>query len=117
VEELDFGFFFCRVAHFYSMGFDAVMRLPLKTFWLMSTNIDRIEARNDMRAVTVAQMAQATPEGVQQFREALVIEAGEIVKMDGQALENDPRNAKRDEAGFADLKRMAGEGIGSVRSR
>lgn len=115
MEELDFGFFFCRVSNFYAMGYDAVMRLPLKTFWLMSANIDRIEARKDMRAMTVAQMAQATPDGVQKFREALVIEAGEIVKLDESA--TDPRNVKRDETGFADLKRMAGEGIGSIRQR
>lgn len=97
------------------MGYEAVMRLPLKTFWMMSANIDRIEARKDMRAITVAQVAQATPDGVQKFREALVIEAGEIVKYDGSP--DDPRYAKRDETGFADLKRMAGEGIGSQRQR
>ncbi|MFK3740969.1 hypothetical protein [Massilia sp. TN1-12] len=115
MEELDFGFFFCRVCHFYSTGYEQAMRLPLKTFWLMSSNIDRIEAKKDMRAITVAQMAQATPDGVQKFRDALVIEAGEIVKLDGA--QDDPRTAKRDEAGFADLKRMAGEGIGSLRTR
>lgn len=92
------------------MDYDAVMRLPLKTFWLMSSNVDRIEAKKDMRSLTVAQFSQATNDGVQQFRDALVIEAGEIVKMDKP---NDPRKAQRDEAGFADLKRMAGEAIGS----
>lgn len=111
MKELDFGFFFCRVSHFYSMGYEEVMRLPIRTFWLMSGNIDRIEARKDMRAITVAQFAQATPEGVQQFRDALVIEAGDIVKLDGAS--EDPREAKRDDAGFAELKRMAGESIGS----
>lgn len=115
MEELDFGFFFCRVSHFYSMGYGEVMRLPIRTFWLMASNIDRIEARKDMRAITVAQFAQATPEGVQQFRDALVIEAGSIVKMDDTP--TDPRAAKRDDAGFADLRRMAGESIGSPTMR
>jgi hypothetical protein len=88
------------------MGYEQVLRLPIKTFWLMADNIDRVEARKDMRALTVAQVSQATPEGVQQLREALVIEAGTIVKLDETP--EDPRNAKRDDDAIAVLKQLAG---------
>lgn len=81
----------------------------MKTFWLMNSNIDRIEARNDMRRLTLGVVAQATPETVQQVRQSLIIEAGTIVRLDEEV---DPMKARRDEAGFADLKRMAGQTIG-----
>jgi hypothetical protein len=92
--------------------------LPLKVFWTMSRNIDRIKAQNDARSLTVAQFAQATPDGVAKFREALVIEAGTVVKLSGDAAiappegEN-PLDAKRDEEGFAALRRMAGQSLGT----
>lgn len=88
------------------------MRLPLKAFWLMQRSIDRIEAKKDMRAMSVAMVAQSTGDSVKQFRQALVIEAGTIVKLQGDAAEASPLEAKRDEDGFASLKKMAGEKIG-----
>ncbi|MPQ56305.1 hypothetical protein [Duganella sp. FT27W] len=93
------------------MGFDAVRRLPLKTFWMMHRNIDRIEAKRDMRAMSVAMVAQSTPDTARAFREELVIEAGTIIKLGGPT--ESPLDAKRDEAGFAELKMMAGQKIGS----
>lgn len=111
MEEIDLGFFFCRVSNYYAMGYEAVLRLPLKTFWMMHKNIDRIEAKRDMRAMSVAMVSQATPDSARAFREALVLEAGTIIKMSGPA--ENPLEAKRDESGFADLKRMAGQNIGS----
>lgn len=89
--------------HFYSMNLAVVMALPLKAFWFMNGAIDRIMAQKDMRHVTVTQMAQATPESVQEFRKALVIEAGTIVKLE----EESPLHAQRDERGFAELKGLA----------
>jgi len=106
---MDFGFFFCRVMSYYALGFDAVRRLPLKTFWAMDRNIDRIEARSDQRRLSVAMMSQATVEGITTFRQSLVLEAGTIVRMDDEV---NPMQAQRDEAGFAELKRMAGQKIG-----
>jgi hypothetical protein len=94
------------------MGYEAALKLPLKTFWLMNRNIDRIEAKNDMRAMSVAIVAQANGDSVQQFRQELVVEAGTIVKLEGEGEDTTPLEAKRDETGFADLKMMAGEQIG-----
>lgn len=112
MEEIDFGFFFCRVMHFFSMSYEAVLRLPLRTFWLLNRNIDRIEARRDMRAMSVAMVAQSDGETANTFRQELVIEAGVIVKLEGEGDPANPLEAKRDEMGFADLKRMAGQTIG-----
>lgn len=93
------------------MAYAEVMRLPLRTFWLMHRNIDRIEAKRDMRAMSVSLVAQSTPDGAKQFRQELLVEAGTIVKLEG-AGEDSPLAAKRDDSGFADLKRMAGQKIG-----
>jgi hypothetical protein len=78
----------------------------------MNRNIDRIEAKNDMRAMSVAMVAQSNAETANTFRRELSIEAGVIVKMEGEGDSNNPLEAKRDETGFADLKRMAGQKIG-----
>lgn len=95
--------------NFYAMGFEAVRQLPLKTFWAMHRNIDRIEAKGDTRRLNVAIFSQATPEQVTAFRQSLVLESGTIVRMDDEV---NPMLARRDEAGFAELKRMAGQKIG-----
>lgn len=94
---------------YYGMGFEAVRLLPMKTFWAMHQNIDRIEAKNDQRRLALGVVAQATPENVATFRQALVLETGTIVRMDEEV---NPMLARRDEDGFAELKRMAGQNIG-----
>lgn len=109
MEEVDFGFFFCRVMGYYGMGFDAVRALPLKTFWAMHRNIDRIEARDDQRRLALGIVSQSTPETVATYRQALVLEAGTIVRMDDEV---NPMLARRDEEGFAELRKMAGQTIG-----
>lgn len=81
------------------------MNLPLKTFWMMSGNIDRIWAQKDMRAMTLAVIGQSTQESVVAYRQQLVIEAGNIVKL-GEDTGLRPV-APRDEEGFAELKSMA----------
>jgi hypothetical protein len=94
---------------YYGMGFDAIRALPLKTFWAMNRNIDRIEARDDQRRLTLSMVSQGTPENVATLRQALVLEAGTIVRMDDEV---NPMLARRDEDGFAELKRMAGQNTG-----
>lgn len=89
---------------FYHLGYAGTLALPIKTFWLMSGNIDRIQAQRDMRSLTVAICGQSG-EAAQAHRQHLVIEAGTIVKVDAPAAA--PIEDQRDEAGFAELKRMA----------
>lgn len=75
--------------------------MPIKTFWLMNRNIERIQAQKDMRSLTVAVCGQGG-EAAQEFRQRLVVETGTTVK-----LKFDPvRDATRDEEGFSALKEM-----------
>ena len=77
--------------------------MPVRTFWFMNSNIDRIQAQKDMRSLTVAVCGQGGGEAAQEFRQRLVIEAGTVVK-----LKFDPiREAVRDEEGFSALREMA----------
>lgn len=65
--------------HFYSLGYDEALNLHLSTFWLMSNNINRISAEEDIRAMAVA--AAATSEkGFKHASEALQREMGEVYR-------------------------------------
>jgi hypothetical protein len=78
-----------------------VNSLLIKTFWLMSGNIDRIMAQMDMRKLSVANVAQGGEEAAKEYRQKLVVEAGMIVKLSKKA------EHARDEQGFSELKELA----------
>ena len=75
----------------------------MKTFWFMNSAIDRIQAQQDMRSLTVANYGQATAESATQFRQHLLTEQGAVVTTEQAS----PLLAPRDDAGFDALKRMA----------
>lgn len=79
------------------------MGIPIKTFWMMNQNIDRILAQRDIRALTVAVTGQGGQEATQSYRQTLTIEVGTVVKMS----EDPVRDAVRDEEGFQSLREMA----------
>lgn len=83
------------------MGYQGVMDLPMKAFWLMSANIDRIMAQRDMRSLTVAVCGQSG-DAAKEFRQRLEIEAGVIVKLEKAS----PVDCERDEVGFQELKNL-----------
>lgn len=87
--------------HFYSIGYDELMRLPIRTFWFINQSIDRIQAQKDMRSLSVAVCGQGGGAAAQEYRQRLVIEQGEVFK-----LKHDPMIAERDEEGFQALKSM-----------
>lgn len=91
---------FCEVSHFYSMPYRDLLAMPIKTFWLMSGNIRRIRAGDDLRSLMTAAAAQS-PEGARECQERLTIEIGDVIK------EPSVMEAVRDEVGFAELKLMA----------
>lgn len=91
---------FCEVSHFYSMPYRDLMAIPIKTFWLMSGNIRRIRAGDDLRRLMTAAAAQS-PDGAQECQERLIIDIGDVIKEPSVA------EAARDEIGFAELKLMA----------
>lgn len=88
------------MSHFYATPYQTVMEMPIKTFWLMSGNIRRIRAGDDMRQLMTAAAAQSA-EGIGEYRQKLILDIGTIFT-EGPIL-----NAERDEAGFAELKMMA----------
>jgi hypothetical protein len=87
--------------HFYSITHDELLKLPIRVFWLMNFNIDRITAQNDGRSLNVAAVSQSS-DGVRQYRERLEIETGTVVKF-----KFDPvATAVRDEVAIAELRNI-----------
>lgn len=80
---------------FYGISDQHVLKMPIKRFWLLSENIDRIEAQRDMRALTVANVAQGE-EAARDHRKHLQETVGTLVI----------GGAERDQEGFEELKSM-----------
>jgi uncharacterized protein YdaU (DUF1376 family) len=47
----------------YSMKHGDVMDLPLRTFWSLNRNVDRLRAEEDLRSLQVSAAAQSVGEG------------------------------------------------------
>ena len=77
--EIDFGFVFCEVSHFYGMSYREVMDLPIRAFWLMHGNIRRITAGEDIRTLSVSMAAQSG-DGARECHDRLVLEMGEVMR-------------------------------------
>ncbi|PLC44565.1 hypothetical protein C0Q88_07755 [Ralstonia pickettii] len=77
--------------------------MPLKRFWLMSNNINRLMAERDMRSLSVAGSAQSG-EGFAEYRQQLILEIGTVLR-------DDPLSTERDQAGFEELRAMAAEQV------
>ena len=77
------------------------MGLPIKTFWLMNSNIDRIEAQLDVRTLMVGISSQGA-ESATEHRDRLIVEIGTTVVMEDSHIYDAPR----DEAGFEELRMM-----------
>ena len=73
--------------------------MPVRAFWLMSSNIRRVRANEDVRSLMIASAAQSA-EGIEDVRERLILEIGTVVT-------EPPTSVERDEAGFAELRAMA----------
>ena len=73
------------------------MGMPIKTFWLLSQNIERVAAGQDLRSLSVALAGQGG-EHAKEYQQRLVIEMGTFVAEDKDV---------RDQAGFDELKMMA----------
>lgn len=97
---MDFGFLFDRVLHFYGgLSYRELLELPIRTFWRLHANINRIRAESDLRSFHVAAASQSEKGG--EYHQRLVLELGEITKVDPIA------NAIRDEEGVSRLKQIA----------
>ena len=59
-----------------------LLGVPLTMFWMLSRNIDRLRAEEDVRNLQVARAAQADGEGVKAFMEGLQYRIGRPVVTD-----------------------------------
>lgn len=67
--------------------------LPLATFWMLSRNIDRLKAEDDLRGFQVSRTAQAGAEHATAFMEGLQYRIGRPVVTDQV---HDPSKVKAD---------------------
>lgn len=78
------------------MSYETVMIMPIRSFWLMLGNINRISAERDMRSLSVATASRSTKDSNNQYRQSLVVEMGDVSRLE-HTLDRD---------GLNDLKRM-----------
>lgn len=84
-----------------------LLGVPLTMFWMLSRNIDRLRAEEDVRSLQVARAAQADGEGVKAFMEGLQLRIGRPVVTDKVY---DPRKDKADPDAKEQLMQIFGRG-------
>lgn len=72
-----------------------VLKMPIKRFWMMNGNIERVQAQRDIRTLSVVASAQSG-EMAQETRDGLLGEMGTVAIS----------APERDEQGFTELKDM-----------
>jgi hypothetical protein len=103
--------------NFYSLTDRDVLTMPLKRFWLLSGNVNRIQAEQDMRRMFTNAAAQ-TGEGLKDYSAKLREEIGNIARPEREGGDewvseapeaivppDDQKESNR--AGFAELKALA----------
>lgn len=63
---------------FYGTTYQETLGLPIRTFWMLSRNVDRLEAGEDLRRMRIA-VASQSGETFEKFNKDLVAQIGEIV--------------------------------------
>lgn len=84
-----------------------LLGVPLTMFWMLSRNIDRLRAEEDVRNLQVARAAQADGEGVKAFMEGLQLRIGRPVVT---YKVYDPRKDKADPDAKEQLMQIFGRG-------
>lgn len=96
------GFLICRVSAFYAMSYEAVMRMPVRAFWMYSNCVDRVQAGNDQRALRIAICAQSGGEATAGLVTSLSEQMGTVVRFRA-----DPASAAPDNRnGVAELRML-----------
>ena len=70
--------------HFYGIAYRDVLALPVKTFWLLHKNVDRISAERDMRMIMVMGSVQSS-EALNGMTASLRKQMGVVVEIDEAA--------------------------------
>lgn len=78
--------------------------MPIRCFWALSENINRIQAQNDLRSLSIAMYAQGQ-ESALTYRERLEVEMGEVIayKYSSELLKHE----KLDRDGLNKLKSLS----------
>ena len=84
-----------------------LLNIPLTMFWMLSRNIDRLRAEEDVRNLQVARAAQADGESVKAFMEGLQLRIGRPVVTDKVY---DPSQDKADPDAKEQLMQIFGRG-------
>lgn len=100
--ELDVGYAICRVMRFYSMPYREVMDLPVRAFWFMSSQIDRVLASESLTSLHITASAQGGSSYEETKRQLLDV-LGTPVRLDVGRV---ALQEERDEFGFQFLKKL-----------
>lgn len=84
-----------------------LLNVPLTMFWMLSRNIDRLRAEEDVRNLQVARASQADGEAVKAFMEGLQLRIGRPVVTDKVY---DPSEDKADPDAKEQLMQIFGRG-------
>lgn len=87
--------------HFYGLGYQETLNLPLRAFWVMSSNINRISAENDIRNLSVVAGGQGG-DGFKEVNRGLQREMGQPIVTTGGVDEEAAQ-------GISKLKALAGK--------
>lgn len=74
--------------------------MPIRCFWTLCGNINRIQAQDDMRNLSIACYSQ-DGQAAQTYRERLVLEMGQVYEY-----QVDPMKEKLDREGLQALKAL-----------
>lgn len=91
---MDLGYVIARFMHFYHYSLDAILDLPMKQFYFLSRQIDRIEADKDLRLLHGAVSATSS-EGYKQTYEALTAVKGTVYTYEPVALSAEAANPEK----------------------
>ena len=84
-----------------------LLGVPLTMFWMLSRNIDRLKAEDDLRVFQVSRLSQAGAEDATAFMEGLQYRIGRPVVTDKVY---DPRKDKADPDAKEQLMQIFGRG-------
>ena len=65
--------------HFYGLGYEQIMSLPLSVFWMLNQNVERLRADSETRTFHVYRASQAESESANQFYDHLVEQVGQPI--------------------------------------
>lgn len=79
--------------------------MPIRCFWLLHQNINRISAQEDMRALSISVVCQSK-ENTLKYRESLELEMGRVFEY-RHTMESIRQTEKLDRAGLQRLKTLS----------